>query len=86
MSVTTKHVFVKTKHAFCHDKRRLTNIYIYIIYIYSLLIYVTTKVLLQQNIFVVTSFVTTSILLWRQKMCFVVTKMVHVAAPANDEN
>ena len=71
-----KHVFVATKYLFCHDKSMLVakntclSRQIYFV--------VTNIILSRQN------FVAASILLSRQKACFVPRKIILVAAPAND--
>ena len=72
-----KHVFVMTKHVFCHDK--------YACHDKSKHVFVTTNICCDDF------FVKTNIILSRQKFCrskhtFVATKIMFVAAPANDPN
>ena len=64
-------IFVATKHVFCRDKSILVA---------------TNTCLSSQNILTRhdKSFVAASILLSRQQTCFVATKIILVASPAND--
>ena len=90
-----KHVFVMTKNVFCHGKKFVATKHVFVVTQKCLLrqahVFVATNVLSRQTCFVATnmSFVTTNTFLsWQNHVCcnktFVVTQILLVAAPAND--
>ena len=75
-----KHVFVTTIHVFCRDKSMLVANRTFVATFVATEIFCHDK----HNFVATKTFVTASIFLSRQKTCFVATKMILVAAPAND--
>ena len=82
-----KHVFVATKYVFCRDKSMLGATKLlsrenYVCRRETRVAFVTTSILLLRQ---KTCFVATKLCLSRQiHVCFIATKMILVAAPAND--